>query len=112
MYTIEEIREKITPVAKEYGLRQVYLFGSYARGDADEDSDVDLLVDAPDLRGLFRSESLRQDFESALKISVDILTQQGVQSVVKVGNKNLDESRERFRANIEREKVKLYESIG
>lgn len=43
MLTIEEIRDKIAPVAIEYGLRQVYLFGSYARGEANEDSDVDLV---------------------------------------------------------------------
>ena len=41
VYTIDEIRQIITPIAKKYGLPAVYLFGSYARGTANEDSDVD-----------------------------------------------------------------------
>lgn len=41
IYTIEEITERVRPVAEKYGLRSVYLFGSYARGDATEESDVD-----------------------------------------------------------------------
>ena len=44
-YTVEEITARVTPVAKKYGLAAVYLFGSYARGEADAGSDVDLLVD-------------------------------------------------------------------
>ena len=112
MYPTEQIREKITPVAEEYGLRKVYLFGSYARREATEDSDVDLLVDAPYSMGLFKSEALRQSFEEALNIHVDILTESGVRAVVKVGNKYLDESRERFRENIEKDKVVLYANNG
>ena len=44
-YTIDEIKRRITPVAQKYSLAAVYLFGSYARGDATAESDVDLLVD-------------------------------------------------------------------
>ena len=44
-YTIDEIKKRITPVAQKYGLSAVYLFGSYARGEANENSDIDLLVD-------------------------------------------------------------------
>ena len=41
---IDEIREKVTPIAKKYDIKEVYLFGSYARGEADENSDVDLVI--------------------------------------------------------------------
>lgn len=51
VYTIDEIREKIVPVAKKYNLSAVYLFGSYARGEADEESDVDLAYDDLDSDG-------------------------------------------------------------
>lgn len=44
IYTIEEIREKVKPIAEKYGIEKVWLFGSYARGEATEDSDVDLLI--------------------------------------------------------------------
>ena len=45
VFTIEEIKKRIEPIAKKYGLRAVYVFGSYARGEADAESDIDLLID-------------------------------------------------------------------
>ena len=44
-YSIDEISRRVAPVAKSYGLPAVYLFGSYARGEATPESDIDLLVD-------------------------------------------------------------------
>jgi len=44
VYTLDELREKIRPIAEAYGLPAVYIFGSYARGEATEESDVDILV--------------------------------------------------------------------
>jgi predicted nucleotidyltransferase len=46
MLTINEIKEFITPVVKKYPVDKVILFGSYARGDASEASDIDLVVDS------------------------------------------------------------------
>lgn len=53
-YTLDEIARRVRPVAEQYHLRAVYVFGSYARGEATEGSDVDLLIDDTDsgLRGL------------------------------------------------------------
>ena len=45
MLTINEIKETIAPLVKDYPVRRVILFGSYARGDATEKSDVDLIID-------------------------------------------------------------------
>ena len=45
VYSIEQIQKLITPIAKKYGLKSVFLFGSYARGTATENSDVDLIID-------------------------------------------------------------------
>ena len=42
IYTIEEIKQKAIPIAQEYGVDSMSLFGSYARGEASEDSDLDL----------------------------------------------------------------------
>ena len=41
---IETIREIIAPIAAEYGVESIYVFGSYARGEATTDSDIDFLV--------------------------------------------------------------------
>ena len=39
-YTIEEIQTKAIPIAKSYGIKKMSLFGSYARGEANDESDV------------------------------------------------------------------------
>lgn len=44
VFTIKDIVRRVKPVAEKYGVKAVYLFGSYARGEADEDSDLDFLV--------------------------------------------------------------------
>lgn len=48
VYTINQIKDKIYPVAKKYDLSKVYLFGSYSRGEADEKSDVDIALELED----------------------------------------------------------------
>lgn len=45
MLTREQIQQTVAAYFKDKPVKRVYLFGSYARGDADEASDVDLLVD-------------------------------------------------------------------
>ena len=45
MTDISTIKKTITPIARSYGVKRIYLFGSYAKGNATENSDVDLLVE-------------------------------------------------------------------
>ena len=44
IYTVDEITAAVKPIAEKYGIDKVWLFGSYARGEATEKSDVDLLI--------------------------------------------------------------------
>lgn len=44
VFTLKDIASRIRPVVKKYGIKEIYLFGSYARGEANEDSDLDFLV--------------------------------------------------------------------
>ena len=48
VYTIDEIKAKIIPIAKQYNVSKVYLFGSYARGEEDENSDIDIALELED----------------------------------------------------------------
>lgn len=73
-YTIEEIQAIVEPIARKYGVERVYLFGSYARGDVNENSDIDLRVDKGALKGMFALCGLYTEIEEALKIKVDVLT--------------------------------------
>jgi hypothetical protein len=73
MYNIDEIREKITPIAKAYGVERVYLFGSYAQGKATEKSDLDFRIDKGKIRGI-QYFGFFNELEAALKMPIDIVT--------------------------------------
>lgn len=97
-YTIDEIREKAMPIAKEYGVKNMRLFGSYARGEAREDSDVDLRIDQGNIRTLFNYFDMVEDLENALGCHVDLV---------------MDDSRDtEFLEQIAREEVPLYVAEG
>ena len=74
IYSIEEIRERIEPVVKRFGVSTVWLFGSYARGEATEKSDVDLLIEGGSIHTLFQLSALRLELEDVLQKSVDLIT--------------------------------------
>lgn len=71
-YTVEEIKEIVAALAAQYGADRIYLFGSYARGDADTDCDIDLRIDKGAIRGL-QLGGLAADLEDALGIPVDLI---------------------------------------
>jgi predicted nucleotidyltransferase len=73
--TEEYITQVITSFFKEKPVRKVWLFGSYARGEADEDSDVDVLVDIEYRKGI-ASEYLswKDDLSFLLKKKIDIVS--------------------------------------
>jgi predicted nucleotidyltransferase len=75
-YSIEEITRRVSPVAKKYGLPAVFLFGSYARGEATAESDIDLLVDlsGTGIDSLLKLGGLYSDLEEALETSIDLVT--------------------------------------
>lgn len=74
VYTIDEIRNVVAPIAKAYDVDRVYLFGSYARGEATPKSDVDLRIDKGRLRGLFTLGAMYADLEEGLGKKLDLLT--------------------------------------
>ena len=78
VYTIEEIKEKIKPVLEKYDIPKVYLFGSYARGEADEESDIDLSINSDNTKitGLFEEMEAIKDFEKVLNKSVDLVEEE------------------------------------
>ena len=49
IYTLDDIVAKIIPIAKQYNISKVYLFGSYARGEEDENSDIDIALELKDV---------------------------------------------------------------
>lgn len=94
-YTLLQLQEIIAPLARAYGAERVYLFGSYARGDMTENSDIDLRIDKGKIRGLALA-GLLLDLEDALGLPVDLLT-----------TASLDKQ---FLADIQDDEVLLYEA--
>lgn len=104
VYSIEEIRRRIVPVADAYRLHSVYLFGSYARGEALPDSDIDLLIDlsGTDIKGMFALSALFMDLEEALQKPIDLVTVSALMQ-----NPQMP-SEEDFRNTVLRERIELY----
>lgn len=72
MLQVQDIKQAIDKTAETYGLVKVTLFGSFARGDADEASDVDLLVETSRPLGFARG-AIYNELESTLNRPVDII---------------------------------------
>lgn len=90
---IKARREEILQTAAKHGAFNVRVFGSVARGRADEQSDLDLLVDMETGRSLFDLGGLLVELEELLGCNVDVVTEQGL--------------RERIRERVLREAVAL-----
>jgi predicted nucleotidyltransferase len=79
--TLQELRttkrDEILLIAAKRGARNVRVFGSVARGDDDEQSDIDFLVDLEPDRSLFDLSGLLIDLEAALHSPVDVVTERG-----------------------------------
>ena len=76
VYTLEELSKIISPIAKKYEIPAVYVFGSYARGDATDDSDVDVLIQRKGSKivTMFDMGGLYNDLDEELGKSLDLVT--------------------------------------
>ena len=72
--TIKQIKERIKPVIEKHGIKTVYLFGSYARGEANRNSDVDIYCDRGDVDTLWKHSALQDELIEALGKDVDVIT--------------------------------------
>ena len=70
VYTIEQLKTMLIPVFRLYGVKSAVLFGSYGKGLANAESDVDLLVDSR-LKGL-RFVGLMEDVRNAIDKDIDL----------------------------------------
>ena len=101
IYSIDEIQRIVAPIATKYDVDRVFLFGSYARGDASSNSDLDFVIDKGRLRGL-QLASMLGDLQEHFDKVVDLLTLTGI------ANGNID-GKSSFKKNIEEDMVVVYE---
>lgn len=95
MLSLTEIQNTVIPLAQRYGLKKIYLFGSYARGDVKETSDIDFRIDRGKMKGI-QFGALYLDMQEAFACPVDILT-----------TKQLDE---KFLSSIKDEEILIYDA--
>ena len=93
-YTVEEIKNKIIKTARQYGIQKAFLFGSYARGEAVLDSDIDICIEKGKIRTLFELSGFCQDLEALLGSKVEVITTAGLSAD--------------FKDHIEKEMILIY----
>jgi len=71
---IEKIKNKILPILQRYDVVRSAIFGSFARGENTEGSDIDILVEFGGEKSLLDLAGLKIALEESLKIKVDVLT--------------------------------------
>jgi len=76
-------REDILSIAARYGAYNVRIFGSVARGEADEQSDIDFLMNMEPGRSLFDLGGLLADLEDLLGCNVDVVTEDGLRDRIR-----------------------------
>lgn len=104
-FSIDELKQRITPIAQKYDLRAVYLFGSYARNEATDQSDVDILIDraGSKIKGMFDMGALYEELSASVGKQIDLVTMQTLEQ---------QSTRQRtplFVSNVEAERVIIYE---
>lgn len=75
---LKEKREEILKIAARHGARNVRVFGSVARGEADEQSDIDLVVEFEPGRSLLDHAALWLELQELLGRKVDVVSESGI----------------------------------
>ena len=101
MLSIEEIKRRIVPICEKHGILKAVLFGSYARNEATNESDVDFQITLQRGSGLLKLYAINSEFETALGTKVDFIT--------KIPKKRGLLYEKRFRENLEKDGIVLYE---
>ena len=71
--TLKQIKERIMPILLKHNIREIYLFGSYARGEARNDSDIDIFCEKGDVDSLIKHSSLINELQESLGKKVDVV---------------------------------------
>ncbi len=98
--TINQIKKLTEPIFKKYKVDRAYIFGSYARGDFNENSDIDIIIEAKNIRSLLVIGAMLETLKQVLKKEVDLIEEECFNE--------MDDFEEEFYNNIKRERVVIY----
>lgn len=71
--TIKQIKTIIKPILIKHGIKNINLFGSYARGEANANSDVDIYCDKGKIKNIIEQEKLIEELQESLNKDVDLV---------------------------------------
>lgn len=98
---IDEIKKLTEPIFKEYDVGEAYIFGSYARGDFTEDSDIDIIIVSKKIKSLLTIGAILEKLKEVLKRDVDLIEEECFEG-------EMDEEEQKFYDTIKKERVKIY----
>lgn len=73
-YNVQQLKQIVAPVARQFGVKRVYAFGSYGRNEATVKSDLDIRIEKGAIRSLFELADFRLTLEEQLRIPIDVVT--------------------------------------
>ena len=91
----QAMTQKIAEYFKTQHVLKAWLFGSFARGEQREDSDVDILIVPDKMVGLFKLSGMKLDLQEILHVRVDLVTEKGLLQFA--------------RETVDRDKILIYE---
>ena len=80
---LEELKQRVAPLLNRYGVKRAAVFGSVARGESIEGSDLDILVEFQGEKSLLDLVGLRLDLEELLCRKVDVLTYESLNPLLR-----------------------------
>lgn len=81
--TVDYIANTSLPILKRYNVTKAGIFGSYAKNNFNENSDIDFLVEIPRGTGLIKFASLKIELENALKKEIDLVSYNSIKPQIK-----------------------------
>lgn len=80
---MKRLKKKIEKILEKFDVKRAALFGSILRGEATEESDIDLLVEFKGKKSLLDLSGLKLDLEETLNCKVDVITYNSLHSSIK-----------------------------
>lgn len=104
IYTIDEIKNRVLPIAKKHNINVIYLFGSYSRNEAAETSDIDLIIDrtGTEIKSLLQLSKVYCELEEAFDKKIDFITLDSLYQEIQMP------SEKSFRKNVFKDMIEIY----
>jgi len=111
VYTFEEIKEIAKVIFEKYKIKKAYLFGSYARNEAKEDSDIDIMIvkENSNITTLLNLAEFETELQNALHKNVDVIIEETYLDNAVEENKYGKLAKEIFFKQVKKDRRVLYD---